>query len=202
MAALAASKCLNGQNIPSIELRQGALATATPLVRVRTPLIAASCGAAFFVLCLTIFLFWRSAQYDRLASTAHDQQVQVYLIAMPNTAPPAAITSRLVSEARRLAAASHIDTSVPQQAIQSVLPLLRDVLSALPRGLRYRVVEMRLEPQQLYLEGQTLDHAAADQIATSLRRRLALGVDPPHTEQAPGEDVNFTISAAVSEGAR
>jgi hypothetical protein len=202
LAALEAAKALTGQSSPPIELRRGKLAGGRYIARVRTPLVAALCGAVLFSICLSIVLFWRAVQYNHLATAARNEQLRAYSLAVPNTAPPPAITSRLRSEEKRLSAISHVDTSLPQQALQSVLPILKDTLTALPRNLRYRIIELRFEPQQLFLDGQTLDHAAADTIAASLRRGLTLRVDPPHTEQAPGEDVNFTISAAGSESAR
>jgi hypothetical protein len=79
-----------------------------------------------------------------------------------------------------------------------VLPLLRDTLGGLPHDLRFRLLELRFEPQRLYIEGQTLDHSGADAIAAALRKSTSLSVDPPHTQQAAGEDVSFTLTAAVA----
>jgi hypothetical protein len=198
-AALSASKCLTGLVPSPIELRRGNLAPSHPLVRVQKPLQAAAAAAVLFLICLTIFLFWRASQYDRLAGIAQDAQIQAYRLAFPSGDLPPAITSRLLSEVKRLSAASQGDGSIPQDAQQSALPLLRDTLGALPHGLRYRIMELRIEPKALYVEGQTLDHAAADTIAAALRQNLSLYVNPPHTDQPAGEDVNFTITAGQQE---
>ena len=82
----------------------------------------------------------------------------------------------------------------------SVIPILHDTLAALVLNIRFRVIEMRFEPRRLYLEGQTLDHGSAETIANALRQHTSLQVEPPHTEQPPGDDVSFMISAGIAPG--
>ncbi len=186
---------LSGDRLP-VELRAGQLASPHPLRQVRRPLSAAIAATALLAILFIVSMLWRSMQYDHLTELAHNQQLTAFREALPNQTPPPGITSRMISEAKRLRALSGTATALPPSA--SILPLLHDTLAALPANMRFRLLELQFEPQRLYLEGQTLDHAAADEIAAAIRHIAGLNVDPPHTEQPSGEDVTFTISASLA----
>jgi hypothetical protein len=83
------------------------------------------------------------------------------------------------------------------------LVVLRDLLAGLPAGLRYRLLEARLDGGRFTLEGQVNAHGDADTIAGALRAQRGLTVEPPRTEQLPesatGEKaVAFTISGTIN----
>jgi type II secretory pathway component PulL len=199
LAARAAHRILVEGNLPPIELRRGVLAAGDPLRVVRKPLIAAIAAILFLGFSLAASLLIRAGQYDAQVQAAHRNQEQAFHSALPKQVIPPAITSRLVSEQKRLSALSGNTPTTPRDI--SVLPLLRDVLASLPHNLRFRLTELRFEPNRLYLEGQALDHAAADKIAEAIRHGTRLSVDPPHTQQQPGEDVSFTLTAFIPDTA-
>ena len=195
ITARSADQILRGRVSAPLDLQHGKLATQDPLRRIRTPLRAAAAAAILLSICLIGSLLWRAHRYNALADIAAQREIISFQQTFPKETPPPSITTRLQSEDKRLNGLSKAGTTLSPSATQSVLPLLCDTLSALPRDLRFRIVEMRFEPQRLYVEGQTLDPIGADRVATALRNKLSLKVDPPHTEQPAGEDVTFTISA-------
>ena len=193
LAARAADK-ISREGSPLVELRRGALAPPDSLYRLRTPLQAALASVAALSVCFALAMFWRASEYNRLSRVAREQQEQAFREALPSQSIPPLITSRLQSEEKRLRGLSGMASTMPPSL--SILPLLQNTLAGLPVDLRFTLLELQFEPQRLYIEGQTLDHGAADQIAAGLRRTTGFAVDPPHTEQPTGEDVTFTISAA------
>jgi hypothetical protein len=196
-AGMAARRILSGDSPAPIELRRDQLASRDPLRQVRVPLRAAIVAALVFSVSLATAMLWRAHEYDRVSQSAGAQQEQAFHQALPRQTTPLSITARLRSEEKRLRGVSGTGSSLPPSS--SVLPLLRQTLGGLPPKLRFRLLELRFEPQRLYLEGQTLDHSGADQIAAALRTSTGLAVDPPHTEQPSGEDVTFTIAAGASK---
>jgi hypothetical protein len=117
---------------------------------------------------------------------------------------PADVPSRLASEARALRGVSGSDTSAPPSDSPGLLAL-RDLITHLPPGVRFRVLDVRLDPGRFTIEGQALSHGDADSIAGALRNNPAFDVEPPRTEQLAepsGENataVSFTITGSVAK---
>jgi hypothetical protein len=195
LAARRATEILNGNAHPFIELNRGALASNDPLRQIRSPLRVALAMMVLLSCSLAFSTFWRARRYDHLVDDAQNRQLVAFQEALPRQVPPLLITSRLLSEEKRLEGLS--GTSGAQPPSLSALPLLQDVLRGLPPDVRFRLLELRFEPQRFYLEGQSLDHSSADRIAQCLRLSTGLQVDTPHTEEETGQDVTFEISAGV-----
>jgi hypothetical protein len=79
------------------------------------------------------------------------------------------------------------------------MALLHSLLGALPKNLRYRAVEVRLERETLYLDGQSRSHGDAEAIATALGSNTPFQVDPPKSVQRPEGGVNFTINGRLRD---
>jgi len=196
LAARGAGQILAGISTPAADFRQGRLASRNPLRQMQTPFRASLAAAALLGVCLSTSMLWRASQYNRLAQEAQDSKLGAFHQALPSQVAPPSITSRLMSEERRLRGISGTASELPPS--QSILALLRDTLAGLPPSMRFRLVELRFEPQRFYLEGQILDHGDADRIAAAIRHSTGFTVDPPRTEQPTGEDVTFTITGSNS----
>jgi hypothetical protein len=196
VAARASRDILAGNRQPPVELRRGALASPDPLRQLRRPLRFSLAMLVLLSSSLAFSMLWRAWQYDRLADEAQNRQLATFHEALPHQSPPLLITRRLLSEQKRLEGLDH-DSGIASPSL-SALPLLEDVLRGLPQDVRIRLLELRFEPDQFYLNGQSLDHTSADRIAQSLRESTGLAVDPPHTEILSGSDVTFEISAEAS----
>jgi hypothetical protein len=123
---------------------------------------------------------------------------------------PAAVLARFRSEAAKSRGLAGTDDSVPPPA--ATLQDLHNVIAGLPEGnggetsggvsggdaLRFRVLELRIEPTRLYLDGQARSHAAADRIAAGLREATTYQIDPPRTQNLRSS--NTTALASQTSG--
>ncbi len=194
-AARAAELILLGELAPWFDLRRGALAVRDPLRQVLRPLVLAASLAAIFLVVLSASLLWRAHQYDRLAAALIESQKSVFRQALPGQAVPGALRSRLQSEEQRMRGLSGDSQEVIQS--RSALLVLRDAMSRLPGDVRIRLLEVRIDKDRIYIEGQARTHGDAELIATALRKQGAFEVEPPRTEQLSGQGVSFTITGAV-----
>ncbi|MDQ3441454.1 MAG: hypothetical protein M3478_14015, partial [Planctomycetota bacterium] len=122
------------------------------------------------------------------------EQRAVYQEVFPGQSIPLDPASRLASEERKLRLAGGDAPGASQHP--PLLVLLRETLIRLPGDVRFRVAELRLDPETLSLQGQARSHADADAVATALRRDGDFTVDLPRTEQVAGGLVRFTIGGA------
>lgn len=192
VAALAAVRVLNGTLTPTVDLRRDGLASGEPYRRIRKPLIAAFTAGTVLLVCLIGSLLWRAERYAALATQLRQHQETVFKEAFPTAAPPPSIRSRLISEERRLRGVAGASSQLPRQV--SAAQLLHDLLAGLPRDLRYRVQDVRLGPEKLFLEGEARSHADVDSIAAALQKDGSFGLDPPRTAQISDGGVTFTIN--------
>jgi len=197
LAALAVDGIVTGSAVSPLELHRGPLAVADPFRPIRSPLCAASIALILLGVSLAAAMSWRGAAYERVAQIAHQRQLEAFAKALPGQTPPPLIVSRLQSEQRRLRGVRGLASMLPPSL--SILTLLHDTLAGLPHDMRFRLLELRFDPQLIYVEGQTLDHSDAAQIADDLRGSTGLSVDPPHTEQPAGDDVTFIVSASATK---
>ena len=186
-----ADRMLQGQFSVWINLRQDALAVHDPIRHVRKPLTAAIVAGLVFLASLCGAMAWRAAQYDRMASRHATEQQTIFKEMFPDQVVPINVKSRFVSEHRRLANLRGESSGI--QFNTSSLLILRDVLTRLPRGIRYRILEMRLGGERLYIEGQTRSHSDADTITASLNKNEYFDIEPPRTEKLADKGVGFTI---------
>lgn len=188
---------LTGATRPWIDLRRGDLAVKDRLRSVRRPLNVACCAALVFAIVLPVTMGWRGNTYDRQARAFDDQQRALFAHDYPGKTVPVNVKSRFASEARRLEGLSGASDQIPAQ--QSALAQLHHTLGQLPRELRYRILELRIDTGTLYLAGEARSHSDADAIAAALRHGPGVNVEPPRTEtlQDKGTGVAFTITAVV-----
>lgn len=150
-----------------------------------------------FVLLLgaTTLINWQAAatlnaESRRLNVAAED----VFRNVFPNSSLRSSVRARLESELAKLAGARADSNEVDFAG--SVLPLLFDLLSALPEQMRFRLLEIRLDGQELHLTGEVRSFSDADRIAAALRGR-GLSVTPPTTQRLPQQGVSFRLVASA-----
>ena len=195
----AARRIVNDGIAPLIELRRDRLAMKDRLTRVKTPLRFAAAAIAFLLISVTVVTLWRGHQYETHAADLLRQQEDLFRGAFPGQDVPLMVLARFRSEHRRLSGMSGLSGDLPEQT--SALSTLHQALTSLPGDMRYRVLELRLDPNRIYLDGQARSHGDADLIAASLRRNGAFTLEPPRTENLPdqggtsgGGGVVFTLT--------
>lgn len=176
---------------PLVDLQRGALAAKDRLERVRAPFWCAAAALMLLLTTVCVCNLWRSQQLTAVMIASQNLQQDMYREAFPGQNVPPAVLSRLRSEQRRLAGMSGQSDQLP--AWGSSLSLMQQVLASLPDDLRYRILELRLDLSEVYVDGQARSHGDADKIAAKLRSTGGFTVDPPRTENLADQGVAFTL---------
>lgn len=190
-AALAGAKLvLDGRQSPWIDLR-GGVGSSVGAGQMRAPLTAALLAACLFLATLSAVMLWRAHRHGQVLDELQAAQADVFAEVFPEARIPlsANIGRRLEIEAQRLGGPA---TDAPES--MSALTLLGQTLRNIPPDMRYRLFEVRLGPDEFYLEGETRTHGDADEIATALRALEAFDIEPPGTQQIDGQSVSFRIN--------
>ena len=197
LAAVETAKQIVEDGDPAwIDLCRDRLAMKDRLTRVNTPLRFAAAALAFLLIAIAVVTGWRGAQYQHVAYEQRQEQETLFREAFPGQDVPLMVLARFRSEQRRLNGMSGLSGDLPEQT--SALSMLHHALVSLPGDMRYRVLELRLDPNRIYLDGQARSHGDADLIAASLRQRDAFVIEPPRTENLPDRGIVFTLTGTPS----
>jgi type II secretory pathway component PulL len=194
-AALCASRILAMQQPALIELRRGALASADPYRRLRNPLLAAVMSLLLFALSCSAACFWRARGYREMNARIHSQQQMLFQEVLPTSDLPTSVRLRLASEERKLRGLSGASAQFPTSP--SALNLLYETLRRLPTDMRFRILELRIAPERVYIEGQARSHSDVDAIASALGSGSIFDVEQPRTERLKEKGVSFILCAEL-----
>ena len=176
----AGAAILNGR--PAwVDFRRDALAAPDSYDRLRPPLTAALLAAGLALATLSGVTLWRARANDHFADKYEAAERAVFSEVFPKApVPPAtAVRRRLQIEQGRVSGSAGPGTG----AGPSALVLLNDALDRLPADVRYRLVELRVSPSELFLDGQARTHGDAGALADGLRKMGYFEIAPPGTEQ-------------------
>ncbi|MCC6680512.1 MAG: hypothetical protein IT445_06375 [Phycisphaeraceae bacterium] len=194
-----------------IDLRRGQLARGDRIHRVQTPFYAAVAATIVLLLSICATSLWRGHQYTLMVQEMQNSQQELFHQAFPDQKVPAGIVARLRSEHRKLAAMSGQGEQLPDwhssldslhRTLTSIAYLMGGHTFGAPgsskgskggEGLRFRVLELRLDRDDLYLDGQARSHSDADRIASTMRSDGQFVIDPPRTENLPDKGIAFTL---------
>ncbi len=196
LAALAAAALLDGESAGWVDLRRDDLAGGDGLSRAGRPARVTAVLAALAVLVAIGAMILRGARYERQArlDIAAGERIYRDLHGMGDDTPIYfSVPRRLESERRRLEGVSGSGADLPVQP--QALRTLHRVLTALPADVRFRILELRLAPGDLFIEGETRSHGDSEALRAAL---TAAGVDlaPPRTEALPDRKVRFSLSGS------
>jgi type II secretory pathway component PulL len=186
-----AARMLGGSAESPIELRQSALGSRDRRFAVRGHVRALQFSAAALAIAVVLALVIRAHRYNVQAADLAADEIHVYQELFPNRQIPAGIRSRLESELSQLKGVRGETKDVPKTA--PVLPVLRPLLAALPPDVRFRILELRIEDGQIYLDGEAREHGDAVAIAGLLRKN-GFDVAAPRSQRLEGKKVSFRIT--------
>lgn len=191
-AAAQAASIVNGQADPWVELLGAELGTSAWMHVAKPQLTLATVALAFFVTATLGVLHYRAAAFARAAHQDRLAQQEVFRQAMAGQNPPAGIRSRLESEAVRLEGLRGKTRELPSRITAD--ELLEKFLAAVPQGVRWRLLELRIEQGRVQIEGEIGTHSDAEQIAAALK---GSGWTPSlsRTQQLPDRGVALSLSA-------
>jgi hypothetical protein len=191
LAARAARQALRGQNPAWVDFHQGGLDVAGVWNRPGGPLWVAMAAGLILVAVLASTFIIRGRKYADIADIYVAHQTAEYRKVFPTGDLPGNLTSRLKSEASRLAALSGAGEKPPEQL--SALDSLKQVVASLPPTLRLRLTEMRIGPAELIIDGEVRSHTDAQSLSQALKR-AAFEMEPPHTVNLGTDDVSFSLT--------
>jgi hypothetical protein len=191
LAARAARFVLGGRNPAWVDFRRDALALSHPWARTGWALTAAVTAGLALLVAMTATFALRGWQYANITDACTARQEQEYRRVFPKGDIPAGVSSRLRSEAVRMAALSGAGERPPEQA--SALETLRLVAGNLAPGVRVKITDLHLGPTELTVEGEVLSHTDAQLISQALGRADFV-MDPPRTELRGPDNVSFTLT--------
>ncbi len=141
--------------------------------------------ALCFALCLvfSVRLF--------LEAAARKEQESAFKQALPEQKLQTGFRNRLESEYRKMSAQRENTGDIPQRE-SALVPLLK-IMQTLPKNVRYRFPEIRIEENTIRLDGQLQVHGDAELIATALEK-AGFEVEPPSTQQTGTQGVSVRIS--------
>lgn len=189
-AARTAGAVLAGRKAGWVDFRKDRLAAPDPWGRVGGLVRSAVCLAILLPAVLAGLLYWRGVRYDAMAGQYRAAQIAKFEELYPNQKLPGIVRKRLQSELKRLSALSRPGGEMPDRPCS--LESLRRIVTSLPASLRLRIVEIRIDPAGIFVEGQARDHSAAEMVAQSLRRS-GFDADSPRSEHLVRGGVAFTI---------
>lgn len=193
-----AARVIAGTVSPWIDLRCDALAAPGQYQVYRKPALALMAAVVWLMACVLAVTQWRGWQYESLSGRYALQQVDVFKTAVPNQRVPRDVKGRLFSERKRLAGLvgqASEDTGVEGVRPVSALVYLHNVLSSLPTDLRYRILDLDIQPGLVRVDGEALNHVEADRVAAGLRRSGLYEVEPPKTQSLKEHGVSFVFTA-------
>ena len=187
---------------PWVDLRRDSLAASHRLQAGRRPLWALAAAGAVLLACVMGASLWRGAQYSALRDQCLQDQMSVVKEAIPGGPASGSVKRRLASERQRLACLSGQATEGADPAAlhpTSALVHLRDVLKSLPPQLRYRILDVSIQPDAIRMDGQARSHADAEALTESFRQLGAYDVEPPKTRALREGGVSFTFTATARQ---
>ncbi len=198
LAMQAAARRLAGRSAGWVDLRREELAPRSLLARSARLVKASAVASVFLLVVVAAALYWKTVQYENTTRDLRSQQVQLFLRSHPGQPAPPDVRLRLESDLKRLAGIRGTNDAVPE--LPNALVSLRRILSSLPETMRLRIVDLRLDQQQLLLEGQVRNHSHAETIRTRLIE-AGFEVGSPRTEHLAGGGVQFTLAGQLSGAA-
>lgn len=149
-------------------------------------------GGVALAAALCLVLFVRMFKYDRMAIEARQEQESAFRQALPEQKLQTGFRNRLESEYTKMSAQRENTGDIPQRE-SALVPLLK-IMQALPKKVRYRFPEIRIEQNNIRLDGQLQVHGDAELIATALEE-AGFEVETPSTQQTgtQGVAVRLTI---------
>ncbi|MBN1941693.1 MAG: hypothetical protein JW849_00195 [Phycisphaerae bacterium] len=195
VVARVAEEVLAGKNAGWVNFRRGALAMRNPWQRQAGLVRLGVVLSLGFLVILAGLFYYRSLGYEGVVRENQKQLGALYGNLFPGRRIPVNVKKALTSEFRRLSGTRGSEGGVPEQVC--ALEMLRKVVASLPPTVRLRIVDMRIGPTGVLIEGQARDHTGAETLAKSLKTN-GFEVDSPRTETLAKGGVSFTIDAKYS----
>jgi len=189
---------LAGNQNPWIEFRRGDLGENDPWRPIRRALNFLTLSACVFFVCLNLALWWRAQHYADLSDRYSQEAAKVFRTAFPEQKVAGGYLRRMESELSQLSGTR--SEAASQQQPPSAVITLGKALSALPprNKMRLRILELRINGPEMYLDSQLLSHGETNKLAKALRS-VGFEVKPPRSQNLPTTGVSVQANATLAQ---
>ena len=178
------------QSEPLINLRTGQLAAAQPFQATSSERSRLKLAVMVMLACVAVAMWLRSEAYSRSESRLQAEMLDRYESLFPSTEAPERIPQAFRSELRRLQGTRAPTDELPHPVAADYV--LQRLLAALPKAMRFRFSEIRIERDKFYIAGEVRSNADADRLAASLRSS-GFRVDPPRMQRLSGKGFSVRL---------
>lgn len=185
----------SGEAEPLVNLRRDELAGQRPLQALARQWRGLKAAVGLLVLAASTALWLRGDQYVAASDAARVQLAEIYQRAFPKNPIPDDVTRAVRREHTLLQGTRGPVKELPGGPTGEVV--LEQALSALPTDLRFRVPEIRVEGESVYVAGEVRSNADADRIAGQLRK-AGFEVEPPRTQRLAEQGFAVHLTARLN----
>jgi len=148
---------------------------------------------------LAVKLYQEQADYREIVQHADQELRDLFEDTMPGQRMPVGVRARLKSELMMLSGATGDDSI---QQLDSVTPVLANLLRSLPKDVRYRLVDIHIkEGRHVVLTGEARSHGDVDSIAAHIRQG-GFRVEPPPSDIMATGGVSFSLDAVDEDATK
>lgn len=191
-AATQAALVMLGRATPWIELSRPELGSIGMWRAVRPHLALVVAALVTLVAAILGVLHSRAMAYANAADANEQRQQEVFQRVFAGQSVPLGIRSRLASEVARLEGLRGHNGSLPRR--DTADQLLERFLAAVPQGVRWRILELRIEQGRIQIEGEIGSHGEAERITVALKK-CGLSPSLPRTQQLADRRVALSLTA-------
>jgi len=183
---------------PLPNFRSGPLASGRSRQRLVRHALAAGGLLLVGLVLWTVANFWQARQLRAASARSAAAQAALWQGLFPGKPVPGDVPVHLSSECRRLQALAGAEGPA---AGPSALSRLRLVLSAVPPKARLDLDEIRVDPVEVTLQGETEDHQTAEALAQAIDRLAEFSCAPPRSENLAPHRTTFVLRASPRKAA-
>jgi hypothetical protein len=187
-----AERILSGKEEPPINLRRDELAGTHQFQATAKEQNRLKWAAWLLVAAAAVALWVLGNRYQQESEQLEGQLATLHESLFPELEPPADVGRAIDQEYRLLVETRTPATELPQS--EAVDEVLQHLLGNIPQGLRFRLLEIRLEQQTIFLAGEVRTGADADRIAESLRS-AGFEVEPPRIQRLVEKGFSVKLTA-------
>jgi hypothetical protein len=192
LTARGGASALAGKKAGWVNLRKDALAEARPWKRFKRLAGAAAVLAIFLPVVLAGLFYYRAMLYENTIGDRERLQAAEFHSLYDNRKAPGSVKRFLQAEWQQLSGLSGAGRGVPHRP--NALIVLKEFIASLPRTVRVRVYDLRINGASLAVKGELRQYSDADAIKRRLGR-AGFKVEDPGTEKIR-DLVHFDLEAS------
>jgi hypothetical protein len=175
-----------------LDLKRDELAGIQSIKRFAKQFARLQFAAALILILITAGFWLRGNLYQEAIVDVEAALAEVHMKLFPNKEVPQDVHTSVNREFRQLQGTHTVSSDLPTRVDASAI--LQNLLSTLPKDLRFRLPEIQIEEGRISLGGEVRSNADADKIAAALRQGGFM-VESPKTQRLAEQGFSVRLSA-------